>query len=164
MFWSLASDASCPPEKSLLAEESSATAWDSNVPPLLILAAFRITCHIINVDSNWWRSMWLLFDVLHAFQEGGWGGRWFGSRILGEGEPGQIQFSTKKLSLELTDDSLPKGWECERGGTKVWEERQQWRREETTAACSQVEEKYLSEIWIGEIWLPQFTFEVKEPE
>ena len=88
--------------------------------------------------------MWLLFDVLHAFQEGGWGGRWFGSRILGEGEPGQIQFSTKKLSLELTDGSLPKGWECERGGTKVWEERQQRRREETTAAC-QVDEKYQSE-------------------
>ena len=82
------------PEKSLLTEESSATAWDSNVPPLLILAAFRI-----NVDSNWWRSMWLLFDVLHAFQEGGWGGRWFGSRVLGEGEPGQIQFSTEKSFL-----------------------------------------------------------------
>ena len=31
------------PEKSLLTQESSATAWDSNLPPLLILAAFRIT-------------------------------------------------------------------------------------------------------------------------
>ena len=31
------------PEKLLLTQESSATAWDSNLPPLLILAAFRIT-------------------------------------------------------------------------------------------------------------------------
>ena len=38
------------PEKSLLTEESSATAWDSNVPPLLILAAFRITWTAIDDD------------------------------------------------------------------------------------------------------------------
>ena len=85
MFWSLVSDASCPPEKSLLTKESSATAYDSNVPPLLILAAFRITRTVIDDDP-------CRFLLMSSFQEGGGGGRRFGSRILGEGQPGQIWF------------------------------------------------------------------------